>query len=152
MRHLVVLQFLALIVAGCGSPPETLTGRWEFLDATNLLGQPGNPSTMQIKLMITNIREDSVFGKAYFAFDPTPHEQNCAVVKGVRTGRAKLNLVVFTVDEPAMDMFFEGRFEGDSLLMTSVRPRSGKSVLPWGSWLVFQRTSNDTVSGCLTSA
>ena len=58
-------------------------------------------------------------------------------MKGARTGRVGLNLIIFTVDDSSMDMMFEGKFRGDSLLMTSVRPRSGKNVLPWGSWLVF---------------
>jgi hypothetical protein len=142
-----------LVACSSGSPPKVLSGRWEFVDATNVLGQPGNPSKMQIKVMFTRFRDDSVFGKAYLALDSEAKDnRECAVVKGLRTGRAGLNVIIYTVDDPNMDMFFEGKFRGDSLLMTSVRPRSGKNVLPWGSWLVFVRTSSDTLTGCLTSA
>jgi hypothetical protein len=153
LRVVMLLGVAVLFPLSCGSPPKTVAGRWEFADATNLLGQPGNPSNMQIKLMFTGFRADSVFGKAYLALDAeAKDDRECAVVKGVRTGRTGLNLIIFTVDDSSMDMIFEGKFRGDSLLMTSVRPRSGKSILPWGSWLVFVRTSSDTISGCLTSA
>jgi hypothetical protein len=156
MSHLTLANLLGaatLFSWSCGSPPKTVAGRWEFADATNLLGQPGNPSNMQITLMFTGFRADSVFGKAYVALDAeAKDDRECAVVRGARTGRAGLNLIIFTVDDSSMDMMFEGKFRGDSLLMTSVRPRSGKNVLPWGSWLVFVRTSSDTITGCLTSA
>ncbi len=108
---------------------------------------------MHLQLFIAGVRGDSVFGKAYAAFDPGPKDERpCGVLKGVRTGAVRLSLVVFTIDDPNMDMIFEGTFRGDSLLVESARPRSGKNVLPWGSWLIFVRTSGDTVSGCLTSA
>ncbi len=108
---------------------------------------------MQLELLIAGVRGDSVFGRAYAAFDPGPKDERpCGVLKGVRTGPARLSLVIFTSDDPKMDMIFEGKFRGDSLLVESARPRSGKNVLPWGSWLIFVRISSDTVSGCLTSA
>ena len=137
----------------CGSPPKTVLGRWELKDATNLLGTQGNPSDMEFKLLLARTQGDSVFGRAYAAFGPGPHDDRvCGVVKGERNGRAGVYLTVFTEDDPGMDIILEGRFRGDSLLVQTARPRSGKDHVPWGAWLVFLRTSDDTISGCLTRA
>src|ERR1700704_4412286 len=89
---------ILLVLFACGSPPKTVLGRWELVHATNLLGQRGNPSTMQFKLLISAVHGDSVFGKGYVAFDPGPKdERECGVLKGTRIGQARLSVVIFTV-------------------------------------------------------
>ena len=146
-----------VLVAACHSAPipsGQVLGQWELVGGNNLVGDQRPSGASRMLLAILTAHGDSLFGWAAASVSANgKHTNPCGVLKGVRAGYNRVNLIIPTTDDPSMSMVFSGNIENDSLLVDSFGPKSGKSVVPWGAWLIFRRTSTDTTDrGCLTSA
>ena len=155
MCHLLLWLSLAVVTA-CGVRTQSgasvdLTGRWEFQGATNRLGVV-IPAWMRLTFFIVGANRDSLFGGAtvYLDVKEPPDNRPCGIVRGTGAETGKVELVIFTIDDPNADMIIDARVvRNDSMIVESMKPRNGKNVVAEGTRLIFRRTSKDARTGCL---
>lgn len=152
-----------LVLTGCSADgararsatlgPDDLVGRWEFRGARNHSGEFTAP-WMRLTLHMFGVSGDSVFGGAtvYLDVKTPPDDRACGVFRGTGAANGKLNLVIFTVDEPPADLVIDASVRNDSMFVSSIRPREGENTIGSGATLIFRRTSRDPSPGCLTRA
>jgi hypothetical protein len=158
-----IIALSLLMLAGCSPDrsrdgsgslgPDDLVGRWEFQGARNQRGDI-TPAWMRLTLYAFGVNGDSVFGGAIVYLDvKTPlDDRACGVFRGTGATSGRLNLVIFTLDEPAADMIIDASVRNDSMFVSRIRPRDGDNTIGSGISLVFRRMSRDPNAGCLTRA
>jgi hypothetical protein len=155
MIYRTVLVLVGIVVgASCDQQPvstRSIVGRWEFVRANNIVGQGASADGMHIGFLITNVRGDSVFGKAYMYSPLAPlSEDACGALRGVHTDAAHFSLS-FITGHPPFDVRVEGTVRRDSLFISEMRSAADGNIVPLGAWLVYARRSEE-LKGCLTRA
>jgi hypothetical protein len=157
MRSVLLLFPVVPLTAHCAQSPLTpndLIGRWELTGPSDAHGQT-SPPPLRLTLFITALKGDSLAGEAaiYLGLNEPLDNRPCARLAGRAADSSRLNMVIFTTDEPGADMLFDAQIRDGHMLVRTFRPRDGKNVLQPGVELTFVRRSKDPRRvGCLTSA
>src|SRR6266513_1252845 len=118
MIYRTVLVSVGIVVgASCGQQPvstSSFVGRWEFVRTNNIVGQGASADGMHMGFLITNVRGDSVFGKAYM-----------------------YSRLSFITGHPPFDVRVEGTVRRDTLFIREMRSAAEGNIVPLGACIVY---------------